>query len=179
MKPAIVLLLLLCAAALAHADAPTFVFGGETYVKKFEVQGTAPNAQVEFGLATESLEDWTRLVTLHSFTQSGNDPERAAAALANLVRENYKGAPLRLMASPQSTEAIIDFLISAPNSNVMELNVFKYARAGDGLVAFQFARRIKFGEVDGAALRDIRERAINEIAPYDMGPVRAFFGKGP
>jgi len=176
MKRIVALLLLFSWAALAQADAPTFTFGGETYLKKFEVQGLAPNAQVEFGLATESLEGWTRLVTPHSFTQSGNDAGRAAAALANLVRESYKGAPLRLMTSAQSAEAIIDFLISAPNSDVMEFNVFKYAPAGDGLVAFQFARRIRFGEVDGAALREIRERAVSEIAQYDMAPVRAFFG---
>ena len=176
MRRVAALLILLGAAALAHADAPTFTFGGETYLKKFEAQGLAPNAQVEFGLASESLEGWTRLVTLHSFAQGGNDAGRAAAALANLVRENYKGAPLRLMTSAQSAEAIIDFLISAPNSDVMEFNVFKYAPAGDGLIAFQFARRIRFGEVDGAALREIRERAVSEVAQYDMAPVRAFFG---
>ena len=44
----------------------TFRFGGEQFVQKFDVKGIAPNRQVEFGLSNETLEGWTRLVTLSS-----------------------------------------------------------------------------------------------------------------
>src|SRR5689334_18266893 len=108
MKYLAALLLLLCTATLAAADTPAFTFGGERYVQKFEVKGRAPNAQIEFGLASEPLEGWTKLVTLHAFAKNGNDAGRAAATLANLVRERYKGAKYRVVTNPKTAEAIID-----------------------------------------------------------------------
>jgi hypothetical protein len=177
MKRLVSLVLLVCAVTLAAADTRAFRFGGEEYVQKFEVKGRAPNAQVEFGLASESLEGWTKLVTLHSFTRNGNDAGRAAAVLANLIRERHKGAQYRVVTNPKTAEAIIDFLIPVPNSALMEFNVFKYAPAGNELVALQFAQRVKLGEIDADALRGIRERAIKEMAEYRMEPVKAFFGK--
>jgi hypothetical protein len=170
-------LLLVLTASTANAGAAAFKFGGQDFVQKFEVKGRAPNAQIEFGLASEPLKDWTRLVTLHSFVKNGNDAMRAAATLANLVRERHKGAKYKVISNPKTGEAIIDFLIPVPNTELMEFNVFKYAPAGNELVAFQFAQRVKLGEIDGAELREIRERAIAEIADYDMAPVRAYFGK--
>ena len=44
-------------------------------------------------------------------------------------------------------------------------------------MCWQFARRVKLGEIDADELRGIRERAIGEIAQYDMAPVKAFLGK--
>jgi len=49
--------------------------------------------------------------------------------------------------------------------------------AGDGLVALQFARRVKLGEIDGQELSAIRQRALKEMTYYQMGPVKAYFGK--
>lgn len=177
MKRIVALLLLLASVSFAGADTPAFTFGGEKYLQKFEVKGRSPNAQIEFGLADETLAGWTRLVTLHSFRRNGNDPMRAAATLANLIRERHKGAKYKVITNPKTSEAIIDFLIPVPNSELMEFNVFKYAPAGNELVALQFARRVKLGEIDGAELREIRERAVAEMANYVMAPVKAFFGK--
>jgi hypothetical protein len=178
MKKILALLLLIASASFAMADVPSFQFGGERFVKKFEVAGLAPNAQIEFGLETETLQSWTKLVTIHSFPQGGNDAMRAAAKLANLVRERYKGAPYKVITNPKTSEAIIDFLIAVPDSELMEFDVFKYTPVGNALVAMQFARRVKLGEIDAEELSDIRQRAIKEIAQYEMGPVKAYFGKG-
>jgi len=161
----------------AQAQVPAFRFGGEQFVQKFDVKGIAPNRQVEFGLSNETLEGWTRLVTLFSFTKTGNDASRAAAVLANLVRERHKGAKYRVISNPKTGEAIIDFLIPVPNSELMEFNVFKYTPAGNELVALQFARRVKLGEIDADELREIRKTALDEMARYEMQPVKAFFGK--
>ena len=122
-------LLLFLASSFANAGTATFKFGGEHFVQKFEVKGRAPNAQIEFGLAFEPLKEWTKLVTLHSFVNNGNDAKRAAASLANLVRERYKGAKYELITNAVTGEAIIDFLIPVPNSEFLEFNVFKYAPA--------------------------------------------------
>ena len=112
-----------------------------------------------------------------AFPQGGSDATRAAVNLANLVRERYKGAKYKVITNPKTQEAIIDFLIPVPNSELMEFNVFKYAPAGDALVALQFARRVKLGEIDAEELSAIRQRAIKEMAAYEMAPVRAYFGK--
>jgi hypothetical protein len=60
---------------------------------------------------------------------------------------------------------------------MMEFNMLKYVPAGDGLVALQFARRVKLGETDAEELSGIRQRAIKEIVAYEMGPVKMYFGK--
>jgi hypothetical protein len=175
MKVFAALLLLVC--SLTAASAQTFRFGGEDYVQKFEVKGRAPNRQVEFGLPREPIEKWTRLVTVHYFTRNGNDATRAATVLANLVRDRYKGSKYKVINNPKTGEAIIDFLIPVPNTELMEFNVFKYAPTGNELVALQFAQRVKLGEIDGEDMRKLRDRAIQEMANYDMGPVKAFVGK--
>jgi hypothetical protein len=173
-KKILALLVLVASVSLAAADAPSFQFGGERFVKKFEA-GRAPNLRIEFGLETETLKDWTRLLTIHSFPQGDNDAERAAAKLANLIRERHKGTKYKVITNPNTSEAIINFLIAVPNSELMEFNVFKYTPAGNELVALQFAQRVKLGEIDAEELAGIRQRAIKEMAQYEMGPVKAYF----
>jgi hypothetical protein len=176
MRAIITLLVLIFTISLASAEPAAFDFGGEHFVKKFDAS-KAPNAQVEFGLEGERIEAWTRLVTVHAFPNGGNDATRAATNLANLIRKRYPGAKYKVISNPKTSEAIIDFLLPVPNSEMMEFNVFKYGPAGDGLVALQFARRVKRGEIDAEELSGIRQRAIKEMAAYEMGPVRAYFGK--
>jgi hypothetical protein len=177
MRKLLALLFLVASVSFANAGVPAFDFGGERFVKKFEAKVPAPNQQIEFGLESETLQGWTRLVTLHSFPQGGNDAGAAANRLANLVRERYKGAKYKVITNAKTGEAIIDFLIPVPNSDLMEFNVFKYTPAGNELVALQFARRVKLGEIDAEELYGIRQRAIKEMAGYEMAPVRAYFGK--
>jgi hypothetical protein len=169
-------LVLLCTLSFASADTPTFKFGGENFVRKFDAS-KAPNSQVEFGLADETIEAWTRLVTVHAFPNGGNDAMRAAANLANLIKQRYPGAKYKVISNPKTSEAIIDFLLPVPKREMMEFNVFKYTPTENGLVALQFARRIKLGETDAEELSDIRQRAIREMADYEMGPVKAYLAK--
>jgi hypothetical protein len=176
MRTIVALLLLVGAIALGRAETAAFTFGGERFVKKFEVRGLAPNQQVEFGLENETLEGWTSLVTLHSFVRSGNVPANAAANLANVLRQRYPGSPYKIATHPKTSETIIDFMIPA-NADVLEFNVFKYAPAGGELVALQFARRIKFRDMTRDEMAAIRQRALDEIADYEISAVKAYFGK--
>ena len=169
-------ILLLASLATAQAQDATFKFGGEPFVHKFETKGSQPNRQIEFGLADEPIEKWSKLVTIYSFPKGGNDAARAAAVLANLIRERHTGAKYKVITNPKTSEAIVDFLLPVANTELMEFNVFKYTPVGNELVALQFARRVKLSEVDGVGLREIRERAIKEMASYEMAPVKAFFG---
>jgi hypothetical protein len=116
-------------------------------------------------------------VTVHAFPNGGNDAMRAAANLANLIRQRYPTAKYKVIDNPKTSEAIIDFLLAVPKREMMEFNVFKYTPDGNGLVALQFARRVKLGEIDAEELSGIRQRAIKEVAAYEMGPVKAYFGK--
>jgi hypothetical protein len=69
---------------------------------------------------------------------------------------------------PKGAEALVDFVAKAPNSDVLEFNVFKYGRAPDGrgIVAFQFARR--FRGLDPEDVRTLCERWIAEAAGFDL-----------
>jgi hypothetical protein len=170
-------ILLLVSLATAQAQDATFKFGGEPFVHKFETRGSQLYRQVEFGLADEPIEQWSKLVTIYSFPKGGNDAARAAARLASLIRERHKGAKYKVITNRKTAEAIIDFLLPVPDTELMEFNVFKYTPVGNELVALQFARRVKLGDIDGAELREIRERAIREMANYDMVQVKVYFGK--
>jgi hypothetical protein len=176
MRTITTLLFLMFAVSCASAEPAAFDFGGEHFVRKFDAS-KAPNAQVEFGLSDESIEAWTRLVTVHAFPNGGNDAMRAAANLANLIRQRYPTAKYKVIKNPKTSEAIIDFLLPVPKSEMMEFNVFKYTPAGNGLVALQFARRVKLGEIDAEQLSGIRRRAIKEMADHEMGSVMTYFGK--
>jgi hypothetical protein len=91
------------------------------------------------------------------------------------------------ISNTETLEAITDLLLPVPKSEMMVFNAFKYTPTGNRLVALQFARRAKLGEIDAKELLDIRQRAINqrainqraikEMVDYEMGPVKAYFGK--
>ena len=59
----------------------------------------------------------------------------------------------------------------------MEFNVFKYARAanGAGLIALQYAQRLKAADMDVADFRALRQRSVEEMAHTDVGPARDYF----
>lgn len=177
MRKILALLLLLLSTSLAAAETASVTFDGERFVKKHEVSGNPAAVMVEFGLEGESLPGWNKLVSLHSFPRGGNDAPRAAANLMKLVKDRYQDAPVQLLTNDKTSEAVIDFLISAPGSDVVEFNVFKYAPVGNEIIALQYARRFKRGEFDAKGFDALRQRAVDEMARYEMTPVRTYFRK--
>jgi len=182
MRTLLTLLFILASVALARADVPTVDFGGQRYQLDYEddtkLPGERPgNGLAEFTLAGETVNDWTKLVAFHVYPNGGDDPALAAAALGKVVKEVNKDASFALLENPKSGDAIIDFLTWAPGSDIMEFNVFKYARAetGPGLVALQFAQRFKLGDLDVEDFRALRTRAVEEMARSDIGQARSYF----
>ena len=59
----------------------------------------------------------------------------------------------------------------------MEFNVFKYAKAanGRGLVAIQYAQRVKLGELDVEGMRELREKSVQYMADTDIDRAREYF----
>ena len=166
--------------APAAAQTGSVDFGGNTYVQKFEGAKNAPDIFVEFGLAPEPIEKWTKLFVFHAQPGAGNDPMHAAANLAKVLKTHDKNAPFRIIENKASGEVIIDFLTSAEDSDTVEFDVFKFARAGGGrgLVAAQFAFRFTLGEVDATKLKEIRRRAIADMASFEMAAVKNHFANG-
>jgi hypothetical protein len=181
MRAALAIFCLLASNGFARAEPPNVDFGGERYRLAYEKQVKLASGQpgdgiAEFTLKGETVEDWTKLFAFHAYPQSGDDPVLAAATLGRLVQEANKDARYALIEDRQTGDAIVDFLIWTPGSDIMEFNVFKYARAdyGPGLVALQFAQRIRAD--DGvAAFQALRERAVKQMAETDIAQARDFF----
>jgi uncharacterized protein len=164
--------------SIARREQPTVEFGGERFVKKFEDAKNPADRFAEFGLESEGLDHWTKLFVFHSHPQSGNDPKRGTGNLAKVVMQRYKDANIKFLFSDTTSEAIIHFLVRPPKSDLVEVNVFKYARAanGKGLVSAQYAFRFALGEMDAEDVNNMRYRAVDEMAKFDMTAVNGYFG---
>ena len=169
-------------AAIAHADTPTVEFDGQQYHLDYQDQAKPENGQpgnglAEFTLQGETVNNWTKLFAYYSFPQSGDDPSLMAAEVGKAVVETNPGANYALYENKKDGDAIIDFLTWAPESDVMEFNVFKYARAeyGPGLVALQYAQRIKDGDLDVEGMQALRARAVAEMAQAEIAQARQYF----
>lgn len=168
-------------AALA-ADTPSVEFGGQEYTLGYEDQATLPdggpgNGLAEFTLPGETVDGWSKLFAFHSYPEMGSDPLAAVEAVGKAVKENNKDANYAIVVNETTGEAIIDFLTWAPESDVMEFNVFKYARAanGRGLVATQYAQHIKLGDMDVEGMRELRATSVSNMASTDIAQAQQYF----
>ena len=120
----------------------------------------------EFTLPGETVDDWSKLFAYHAYPEMGDDPVAAVKMVGKVVKETNKDANFAIIENEKTGEAIIDFLTWAPESDVMEFNVFKYARAADGkgLVAMQYAQHIKLGDIDVEGMRALRARSVEDMA---------------
>lgn len=179
-----VLAALLASFSLARADAPSVEFDGERYALNFEDQAVLPDGKpgdgiAEFTLPGETVQNWSKLFAYHSYPEMDDDPVAAVKVLGKIVKENNKDANYAIIENETTGEAIIDFLTWAPESEVMEFNVFKYARAADGhgLIAMQYAQHIKLGEIDVEGMRALRERTVADMAATDFKQAQDYFAK--
>ena len=65
------------------------------------------------------------------------------------------------------------------NSEMVEFDVFKYARpeAGPGVIALQFAQRLKLKDMSIEEFRDLRERSVTAMIAAGIGPMRSYFAE--
>jgi hypothetical protein len=165
-----VLALAAAVAGLTPARAePTLVFRGETFVQRYE-SGNDKARLAEFVPPGETLQTWTKLIGYRAVFDSVQSPTDAAAVVGKLAQQRYAGAKPRVMVN--GTEALVEFVAKAPNSNVIEYNVFKYApgQDGRGIVSFQYAQRFRGLDPDDARARG--GEALEEAAAFDMTRVR-------
>jgi hypothetical protein len=171
-------------AAIAQADTPTAEFDGQRYHLDYQdfakqKDGQPGNGLAEFTLQGETVNNWTKLYAYYSFPESGDDPALMVEEVGKAVKQTNPDANYQTYVADKGGDAMIDFLTWAPGSDVMEFNVFKYARAedGPGLVAVQYAKRFKFGDLDVEGLRALRAHSVEEMAHTDVGPARSFFAE--
>lgn len=184
MRTALTVIALLAAATIAGADTPSVEFGGERYRLGYQDQarledGRQGDGLAEFTLPGETVHDWTKLFAYYLFTQSGDDPVLMAEEVGKASKEANPNSNYAVRADKEKGDAIVDFLTWAPGSDVLEFNVFKYARAGygPGLVALQYAQRFKIDDMGVEAFRALRQRAVAAMAAADVTPARSYFAE--
>ena len=157
------------------AEPHAITFAGERYVQAF--QDTKPSGQllVEFVRAGETVETWSKLVTIHRFPAAANDPKPMVGSLARMLKQSYPDVRHKIVEKPETGEVMIDFLIRAPGTDVVEFNVFKYAAhaSGQGLIAFQFAQRFQLGKDTGEEFAKVRQASIAEAVGVDTASLDA------
>ncbi len=157
-------------------------FDGARYQLSYEDQapgedGLPGDGIAEFTIPGETLDDWSKLFAFHAYPQMGEDPLAATRMVGKVVKEKNKDASFAIVANESTGEAIIDFLTWEPESDILEFNVFKYARASDGLglIAMQYAQHIKLGDIDVAGMRALRHRAVEVMGHTDISQAQAYF----
>jgi hypothetical protein len=161
------------------ADEPRHLtFLGETYAVAHRDVRESGNSLIELIRAGDALESWRQLLAVHRFPDNAETPREAVLTFAGILRKIDPETRFGIVENPATGEAIIDFL-APPGSGeeTVELNAFKYARhpSGKGLVALQFARRFRLGEVTGSELRQTREAAVDAAAAFDMRAAHTLF----
>jgi hypothetical protein len=178
----VIALCLLAATTRVSADTPSVEFDGQRYRLDYQNEAKLPDGQpgnglAEFTLEGESGNDWSKLFAFHVYPEAGDDPTLAAATLGKVVQNDNPDANFALQENKDKGAALVDFLTWQPGSDVMEFNVFKYARAeyGPGLVALQYAQRFKLGDLSVDDFRALRERAVKAMAETEIAPARDYF----
>jgi hypothetical protein len=167
------------AASGAHADEPVS-FGGEDYAVAHRDVREVGNSLVELVRDGDAIESWQKLVAFHRFPDLKGTPKEAAHGLAAMLRQRDPSARFAMIENPTTGEVIIDFMTGEESSDVVEFNVFKYARhpSGNGIVAFQFAERFKLGEADRDEVKKVREAAVDEAAGFDISLANGYLRRG-
>jgi len=173
-----VLFLLLAFCQSVFAQEAVTTFDGESFTKIFV--GKPPNGDklLEFVRESETFEKWTKLIgyRYQQLPMLGNDPEKAAEAMAQIIKSTNPQAQSRVIANKKTNEALIDFLTWPPDLEYMEFNVFRYTKSTDGkaLVSLQLAYRFTDASPEGIEkFKKIRSSWINQAAEFDMKNVHS------
>lgn len=128
---------------------------------------------------SESLESWTKLVAYRFQQMPGadNDPSKVALGMANILKA--RGMMSAVTENKNNSEAMIDF-ISRNNKNVLEFNVFRYAKSKNlqGVISLQFAYRFTdTSEENVQRILKLRESWTKQAIAFDMSIVEESLAK--
>lgn len=177
-----IILLASCFANIAMAQDASIKLDGEIYIEKFTAN--PPNGQklMEFFRKSETPEKWTRLVGVRyqELPALGNEPEKVAQSMGQIVKATNPKANYRIIVNEQSAEAVINFLTWPPSGEYLEFNVFRYVKSSDGkgVVSLQFANR--FAADSTPSVEEFKSQQnswITQAANFDMTIVHNYLNK--
>ena len=178
----LVCLLIFATAAPLSAETPFIDFGGERYRLEYQDRVQTPeggpgNPVAEFTREGETVKNWTKLFAYYAYPEAGDDPMRMAEEVGKEVKRQNPEANFAVNEDERNGNALVDFITWGPGSDVMEFNVFKFAPAGSGsgLVALQYAQRIRADDTDGMQLRALRQRMIAEMIDTPIDQAQSYF----
>ena len=134
---------------------------------------------IEFKLAQETRENWTRLVSYRALPDSRQSAYEMALVHAREMHarfpsERHPGSVIKTYKGrgEGSGEALAEFAIVMPDATV-DYSVFRYAAGpgGNGLVSLRYSRRLRGSEID--AMGTEAARWAEAVAQFDMNLVRA------
>ena len=177
MRALLLSLFLVAALVPANAEPMAFDFGGERYTVDYQARvkqpdGTAGQGIAEFTLKGETVDNWTKLIGYHYYPEQVGTPSQAAANLGKYLKEINKDFTYALFNTKENDDAIIEFTTWEGNGEMIEFDVFKYARpeAGPGVIALQFAQRLKLKDMSVEEFQALRERAALTTARMNAIP---------
>ena len=149
---------------------------GEPFTKKLVTITSNGDRLIEFVRENETFEQWTKLVGYRSqqMPAIGNDPKKAAAAMALLVEAANPKAHVRVITDEKSDEVVVDFLTWSANRDFLEFNVFRYAKSTDAqaIVSVQLAYRFKDRSTEEVEkFKSVREAWLKHALTLDMRSV--------
>jgi hypothetical protein len=184
MRGLLMSLFLVAALAPARAVPMTFDFEGQRYTVDYQAQvkqpdGTAGQGIAEFTLNGETVDNWTKLIGYHYYPEQVGTPSQAAANLGKYLKEINKDFTYALFDTRNKDDAIIEFTTWEGTGEVIEFDVFKYARpeAGPGVIALQFAQRLRLKDMSVEEFQALRERAVAAMMKAEIGPMRSYFAE--
>ncbi len=172
------ILLLLLFAQYVFAQEAAITLDGEPFTKKFV--GSPPNGDrlLEFVRENETFEKWTKLVgyRYQQLPVIGNDPKKVAAGMAQIVKAINPKAQSRVIVNEKIDEAILDFLTWPADQQIIEFNIFRYAKSNDGkaVVSLQLAYRFTDSSPEGIEkFKTVRDAWLKQALAFDMRNVQA------
>ena len=178
---ALVCILHLCIPyAVAQDSAVTF--DGEEFTKKFIGKPRNADKLTEYVRATESFENWTKLIGFRYQQLPGiqNDPKKAANGMGQVLKARNPNTPVRVIENDPVSEALIDFVMLNPDGETMEFNIWRFAKStdGQGVISLQVAYRFTEVSSEGTdKFMKLRASWTKEAMAYDMNRVRTELGQ--
>ena len=158
-------------------------FGNETYTLEFKVVNTVGEEREilnEYIRPPETLESWTKLISIRAYPKT-TDPHELARSLAHrLDTQNDPKIPFQVAKSEDGNHTLIDFIMmdvdeKTDKLNFVEFNVFVYKDNphGEGAIAYQYAERAYGDSVETffATLHHTRVSAIKKVTEYNFPDV--------
>ncbi|AFM11660.1 hypothetical protein [Turneriella parva] len=128
---------------LAAENAPTekksIEYDGETYFLA-HTDATADQALEEYLREGETLENWTKMVSVRAF-KNFNDPKEIVRLFVAALKKQHPDAPYEAARIPETREIMLDFVTWPADGSYAEINIWKFRKVSVGVVAFQFALR--------------------------------------